>query len=140
MLVKEGAPLIRYRTHDLTRFMPGECACGSPYPRIDTLIGLTDDMVKVKGVNILPAQIDEILREVEGASSEFQIMIDHLEGRDLMTVFFEVLPGAHAEGAEAELRRKVKDRIGLTIVPRGVEVGDLPRSEKKMPRVFDNRY
>ena len=139
-LVKEGAPLIRYRTHDLTRFMPGACACGSPYPRIDTLVGRTDDMVKVKGVNIFPAQIDEILREVEGASSEFQIMIDHLEGRDLMTVFFEVLPGAHKEGAEAELRRKVKDRIGLTVVPRGVEVGDLPRSEKKTPRVFDNRY
>lgn len=53
-LRKEGAPLVRYRTHDLSRIIPGECECGSPFPRIDTLIGRTDDMVKVKGVNILP--------------------------------------------------------------------------------------
>lgn len=139
-LRKEGAPLIRYRTHDLTRFVPGECACGSPYPRIDTILGRTDDMVKVKGVNIFPAQIDEVLREVEGVSSEFQIMIDHLEGKDVMTVFFETVGGTHLEGAEAEVRSKVRDRIGLTIVPKAVAIGDLPRSEKKTPRVFDNRY
>ena len=62
-LRQEGAPLIRYRTHDLTRVLSGDCPCGSPYPRIDTLIGRTDDMVKVKGVNIFPSQIDELLRE-----------------------------------------------------------------------------
>ncbi|MHB1450310.1 MAG: phenylacetate--CoA ligase family protein [Coriobacteriia bacterium] len=139
-LRKEGAPLVRYRTHDLTRFVPGECECGSPYPRIDTILGRTDDMVKVKGVNIFPAQIDECLREVEGASSEFQIMIDHLEGKDVMTVFFEAIEGKHREGIEAAVRQKVKDKIGLTIVPRAVAVGELPRSEKKTPRVFDNRY
>ncbi|MHB8049968.1 MAG: phenylacetate--CoA ligase family protein [Coriobacteriia bacterium] len=139
-LRKEGAPLVRYRTHDLTRFVPGECECGSPYPRIDTILGRTDDMVKVKGVNIFPAQIDECLREVEGASSEFQIMIDHLEGKDVMTVFFEAIEGKHREGIEAAVRQKIKDKIGLTIVPRAVAVGELPRSEKKTPRVFDNRY
>ena len=139
-LRKQGAPLIRYRTHDLTRFVPGACACGSPYPRIDTILGRTDDMVKVKGVNIFPAQIDECLREVEGASSEFQIMIDHLEGKDVMTVFFEALEGKHREGVEAAVRQKIKDKIGLTIVPMAVAVGELPRSEKKTPRVFDNRY
>lgn len=139
-LRKQGAPLVRYRTHDLTRFMPGECACGSRYPRIDTILGRTDDMVKVKGVNIFPAQIDECLREVEGASSEFQIMIDHLEGKDVMTVFFEALEGKHREGVEAAVRQKIKDKIGLTIVPMAVAVGELPRSEKKTPRVFDNRY
>ena len=139
-LRKQGAPLIRYRTHDLTRFVPGECACGSRFPRIDTIMGRTDDMVKVKGVNIFPAQIDEVLREVEGASSEFQIMIDHLDGRDVMTVFFETTLGAHAEGIEAAVRQKCKDRIGITIVAKAVAIGDLPRSEKKTPRVFDNRY
>ena len=55
-LRKEGAPLVRYRTHDLTRIIPGECPCGSPYPRIDTIVGRTDDMVKVKGVNIFPGK------------------------------------------------------------------------------------
>ena len=63
-LKKEGAPLIRYRTHDLSRIVPGDCPCGSPYPRIGTLIGRTDDMVKVKGVNIFPSQIEELLSSI----------------------------------------------------------------------------
>ena len=62
-LQKEGAPLIRYRTHDLSRKIPGECKCGCKYPRIDTIIGRTDDMIKVKGVNIFPSQVDDLLRE-----------------------------------------------------------------------------
>ena len=70
-LRKEGAPLIRYRTHDLTRFLPGDCPCGRDYPRIDIILGRTDDMVKVKGVNIFPGQIDEMLKEVERASSGY---------------------------------------------------------------------
>ena len=139
-LRKEGAPLIRYRTHDLTRFIPGECACGSPYPRIDTILGRTDDMVKVKGVVIFPAQVDEVLHEVEGASSEFQIMIDHIDGHDVMTVFFETVDGTPREGVEAAVRQRCKARIGLTIVARAVAIGELPRSEKKTNRVFDNRY
>ncbi len=139
-LRKEGAPLIRYRTHDLTRFMPGECACRSPYPRIDTLIGRTDDMVKVKGVNIFPGQIDEVLREVEGASSEYQVMIDHLNGKDIMTVFFETVPGVEKKEVEGALKLRCKEKIGITIVPKAVALGELPRSEKKSTRIFDNRY
>jgi phenylacetate-CoA ligase len=139
-LRKEGAPLIRYRTHDLTRFVPGACACGSRYPRIDTILGRTDDMVKVKGVNIYPGQIDEVLRDVDGASSEYQVMIDHLEGKDIMTLFFETPEGVHREGVEADVRRRFKERIGLTIAPMAVAIGDLPRSEKKSSRIFDNRY
>jgi phenylacetate-CoA ligase len=97
-------------------------------------------MVKVKGVNIFPGQVDEVLREVEGASSEYQVMIDHLEGKDIMTVFFETAEGVHREGAEANFRQRFKDKVGLTIVPKAVGIGDLPRSEKKTPRIFDNRY
>ncbi len=139
-LRKQGAPLVRYRTHDLTRFVPGACACGSPHPRIDTILGRTDDMVKVKGVNIFPGQIDDLLKDVEGASSEYQVMIDHLEGKDVLTLFFEMAPGAHKEGIEADVRRRFKERIGLTIVPMAVAIGELPRSEKKSTRIFDNRY
>lgn len=139
-LKKQGAPLIRYRTHDLTRFIPGQCACGSAFPRIDTIMGRTDDMVKVKGVVIFPALIDAVLHEVEGASSEFQIMIDHVDGHDVMTVFFETVDGAHREGVEAAVRQRCKSRIGLTVVPKAVAIGELPRSEKKTNRVFDNRY
>lgn len=139
-LCKEGAPLIRYRTHDLTRFVPGECACGLKYPRIDTIIGRSDDMVKVRGTIIYPGQIDSLLREVKGASSEYQVMIDHLNGKDIVTVFFESESGADIKSAENELAGLIKSRIGITVVPKGVSVGELPRSEKKSTRIYDNRY
>lgn len=139
-LAKEGAPLIRYRTHDLTRIIPGSCACGSPYPRIDTLIGRTDDMVKVKGVNIYPGQIEDVLRSIDGVSSEYQVMIDHLNGKDIMTLFFETLPNANIKTVDSDVKAAFKTQIGLSIVPKGVAIGELPRSEKKTKRIFDNRY
>lgn len=139
-LSKEGAPLIRYRTHDLTRFMPGECACGRQYPRIDTIIGRSDDMVKVKGTNIFPGQIDSLLKEVDGASSEYQVMIDHLHGKDIVTVFFEMEAVADKKPVENEIMHLCKSRIGITVVPKAVPIGDLPRSEKKSTRIYDNRY
>ncbi len=139
-LKKEGAPLIRYRTHDLTRFLPGDCACGSPYPRIDTLIGRTDDMVKVKGVNIFPSQIDEMLKNVPCASSEYQFMLDHMNGKDECRLFVELNPGYEPKESAAEIGREFKTRIGISVIVLPVAIGDLPRSEKKSTRIFDNRY
>ena len=139
-LRKEGAPLIRYRTHDLTRILTGECSCGSKYPRIDTLIGRSDDMVKVKGVNIYPGQIEDVLKVIPGVSSEYQVMIDHLNGKDIMTLFFEINPGFDTRVTEKEVQVTFKEKVGLTIVPKAVPIGDLPRSEKKSTRIFDNRY
>lgn len=88
-LVKEGAPLIRYRTHDLSRIIPGKCPCGCGFPRIDIITGRTDDMVKIKGVNVFPAQIEEILKDFPEVSSEYQIRISHLDGRDTMRLYVE---------------------------------------------------
>ena len=140
-LRKQGAPLIRYRTHDLTRFMPGECPCGCAYPRIDIILGRTDDMVKVKGVNVFPGQIDDLLKEVEGVSSEYQVMIDHLEGKDRLTLFFETnVPAQDRKTVERNVLQAARARIGLSIVPMAVALGELPRSEKKSTRIFDNRY
>jgi len=139
-LKKEGAPLIRYRTHDLTRFIAGDCACGRKYPRIDIILGRTDDMIKVKGINIFPAQIDEGLKEVEGASSEYQVMIDHLNGKDIMTLYFEIEPEVDKEAVEDTVKHHFKNKIGITLVPKAVSIGELPRSEKKTSRIFDNRY
>jgi phenylacetate-CoA ligase len=82
-LRKQGAPLIRYRTHDLTRIIDGECPCGSPFPRIDTIIGRSDDMVKVRGVLIYPARVDEVLSEIKGVSSEYQIIIERIDGKEV---------------------------------------------------------
>ncbi len=139
-LRKEGAPLIRYRTHDLTRMVPEECPCGSRYPRIGTILGRTDDMVKVKGVNIFPSQVDELLKGIEGASSEYQVMIDHLNGKDILTLFVEKDAAADAAALAGEIGAQFKARIGITAAVKPVELGDLPRSEKKSTRIFDNRY
>ena len=142
-LKKQGAPLIRYRTHDLTRIVPDDtpCPCGRKYPRIDVILGRTDDMVKVKGVNIFPGQIDDILKEVEGASSEYQVFIDHENGKDRMTVFVETkLEGDERKPFEKALKDTFKSRINVGIVPKAVAIGELPRSEKKSTRVFDYRY
>lgn len=139
-LCKEGAPLIRYRTHDLTRFLPGECPCGDKHPRIDTILGRTDDMVKVKGVNIFPSQIDEMLSKITGASSEYQFMIDHLNGKDICTLFVEAKPEANHYELEREIQESFKYKIGIIVNVKPVEIGDLPRSEKKATRIFDNRY
>ncbi len=139
-LKKEGAPLIRYRTHDLTRFIPGDCPCGDKHPRIDTILGRTDDMVKVKGVNIFPSQIEEMLAAVEGASSEYQFMIDHLEGKDICTLFVEAKPDANKYELAIEIQNNFKIKIGIAVIAKIVDMGELPRSEKKSTRVFDNRY
>jgi len=141
-LRKQGAPLIRYRTHDLTRIMPaGDCPCGCPYPRIDRILGRTDDMVKVKAVNIYPGQVDEVLKQVDGVSSEYQVMIDHLLGRDTVTVFFETgVPAEARESVEKNVRSRFKAIVGITVAPKAVSIGELPRSEKKSTRIFDNRY
>jgi len=139
-LKKEGAPLIRYRTHDLTRFIPGECKCGCKYPRIDTIIGRTDDMIKVKGVNIFPSQIEELLKDIDGASSEYQVIIDHLNGKDILTLYVESESGVDKKELAKTIAEKFKHKIGISIVVKAVDIGELPRSEKKSTRIFDNRY
>ena len=140
-LRKEGAPLIRYRTHDLTRIIPGDCACGLKHPRIDTLVGRTDDMFKVKGVNMFPAQVEEVIAATSGTSSEYQVMIEHIMGRDVLTVLFETeLTGEALEHCESELELIFKAKIGCTPDAKGVPLGELPRSEKKTQRIFDSRY
>jgi len=140
-LAKEGAPLIRYRTHDLTRVLPGTCACGLDYPRVDTILGRSDDIVKVKGVLIHPGMVDSMLSAIEGVSSEYQVMIDHLNGRDILTLFFETaVPEDGRKALESAVASEFKTKIGMTPIAKAVSLGDLPRSEKKSTRVFDNRY
>ncbi len=142
-LRKQGAPLIRYRTHDLTRIIPGDCACahGGRHPRIDTLTGRTDDMFKVKGCNIFPAQVEEVIAATDGTSSEYQVMIENISGKDVLTVLFETpLTGEARERAQEELALIFKAKCGCTPDAKGVPMGELPRSEKKTKRIFDSRY
>ena len=140
-LVKEGAPLIRYRTHDLSRIIPGECPCGSKHPRLDTIMGRTDDMMKIKGVNVFPSQIEEILQSFPEASSEYQIRISHLDGKDTMRIYVEATSGSvNFLDLADRIAVKVKSAIGFTPIVKVVEDGLLPRSEKKTKRVIDERY
>ena len=139
-LVKEGAPLIRYRTHDLSRIIPGECPCGSRHPRIDTIMGRTDDMIKIKGVNVFPSQIEEILQKFPEASSEYQIRISHLDGKDTMRIYVETNGSVNFLDLADRIAARVKSVIGFTPLVKVVENGVLPRSEKKTRRVIDERY
>ncbi len=139
-LVKEGAPLIRYRTHDISRIMPGECPCGRSYPRLDTIVGRSDDMMKIKGVNVFPAQIEEILRTFPEVSSEYQIRISHLDGKDTMRLYVETTGNIDFADLGKRIAAKVKSKIGFTPIVKVVEIGLLPRSEKKTKRVIDERY
>ncbi|NLY42973.1 MAG: phenylacetate--CoA ligase [Clostridiaceae bacterium] len=138
-LTKEGAPLLRYRTRDLTRLIPGRCSCGSPHKRLDRIIGRTDDMVKVKGVNIYPGQIDGLLRSIDGVSSEYQVLISHVDGKDVMTLRIEMDGQRHRSSVERMVADHFKKHIGLSVNVEAVRLGALPRSEKKTKRIFDYR-
>ena len=139
-LVKEGAPLIRYRTHDLSRIIPEKCTCGRCWPRIDIIKGRTDDMMKIKGVNVFPAQIEEVLHQFPEVSSEYQIRISHLDGKDTMRIYVETTGDVEFLKLADSIARKVKSVIGFTPLVKVVEIGVLPRSEKKTKRVIDERY
>jgi phenylacetate-CoA ligase len=142
-LRKEAAPLVRYRTRDLTRLLPGVCSCGNILPRHDKILGRSDDMFIVRGVNVYPGQIDHILSQVPQAGSEFQVLLERgTDGKDYMTIRVE-----RAEKGDGAEDKALADRIEhlmshRLLVSGKVEVVDhqsLPRTERKSKRVFDNR-
>lgn len=140
-LVKEGAPLIRFRTHDLSKIIPGECGCGRHFPRLDTIIGRSDDMFKVHGVNMFPSQVEEILGLVDGVSSEYKIDIAHDESKnkDIIMVTAEAEGRVDFAATAEEIKRLFKSRLNVTPKVSIVSINTLPRSEKKTKRVFDHR-
>ncbi|MBW1716594.1 MAG: phenylacetate--CoA ligase [Deltaproteobacteria bacterium] len=142
-LRKEGAPLIRYRTRDLTRIIPKPCSCGSVLPMHDALLGRSDDMIIFRAVNIYPGQIDHVLSGIEGIGSEYQIILDRkADGRDYMTLKIERDQGIDTS-RDPELSKKIggeiKKQILVSAAVQIVDYGNLPRSERKSKRVFDNR-
>jgi len=142
-LCKEAAPLIRYRTRDLTRLITHPCSCGNILPMHDRILGRSDDMIIFRAVNIYPGQIDQVLSNITGAGCEYQIHLDRkTDGKDYMIVRLECSQGLDASGKN-ELAQKVSQEIKSKImVSAQVEVldyGSLPRSERKSKRFFDNR-
>jgi len=142
-LRKEAVPLIRYRTRDLTRLVPGECPCGSILPRHDRILGRSDDMIIFRAVNIYPGQIDHVLSGIEDIGSEHQIILDRKEdGRDYMTLKVERNQGVDNSQDPRLIRNiveSIKHQIMVSVNVELVEYGALPRSERKSRRVFDNR-
>ncbi|MBE0583392.1 MAG: ATP-binding cassette domain-containing protein, partial [Desulfofustis sp.] len=142
-LVKEGAPLIRYRTRDITRIIPGPCTCGSILPRHSRIRGRSDDTIKFRGVNIYPSSIDTILSEVPGLGSEYQIHLSRDErGRDHLQLLIERAEGvASKRDSELihEVSHQVKKLLLVSVTIALVNYGELPRSERKSQRVFDTR-
>ena len=140
-LVKEGAPLLRFRTHDISRIIPGECACGNQYPRLDIIKGRSDDMFKVHGVNMFPSQVEEILGMVDGVSSEYNINIAHDEScnRDIIMVTVEAEGRVDFEQTGKTIKNMFKSKLSVTPKINVVPVGTLPRTEKKAKRVIDHR-
>lgn len=132
-LTREAMPIIRYRTHDITRIISREkCACGRTSLRIDRITGRTDDMLIVKGVNFYPRQVEQALMEIPGVKDEFQIILEEQNGMTDVTIKVEAEPGVTGYMVAKHLR----ERIGF--LPKGdvLPIGSLPRIEGKAKRVI----
>lgn len=145
-LRKEAAPLIRYRTRDLTRLISGECPCGSLMPRHDRLMGRSDDMFIFRAVNIYPSHIDQILSNIKEVGSEYQIILYRKEksSKDHMTIKVERAQGLKSSHdldkyIKKTIEHEVKKQIMVSCDVEVEDYGTLPRSERKTKRVFDNR-
>ena len=142
-LCKEAVPLIRYRTHDVTRIIPGPCTCGSILPRHSRISGRTDDMIIFRAVNIYPSTIDAVISEISGLGSEYQIHLSRDESeRGMMHLIVERADGVderHSEALAGEVRQRIRKKVLVTPSVEIVGYGTLPRSERKSRRVFDTR-
>ena len=142
---REGMPLLRYRTRDLTAIMSGECACGRTHRRIQRLQGRSDDMIILKGVNIFPIQIEKILLKFKELSSDYLITLDTDNGGDFMTVDVEISQlftddYSRLTQLNKEITRQLKDEILVTPKVRLVPKGSLKASDEgKAVRVKDLR-
>ncbi|HOI26024.1 MAG TPA: phenylacetate--CoA ligase [Paludibacteraceae bacterium] len=142
---REAMPLFRYRTHDLTCFIPGDCPCGRTHRRIARIKGRSDDMMIVKGVNIFPIQIEKILMNFKELGNNFLITIETIDNNDEMLVEVELSDKVRVDDYSLlqkltkEISRQLKDEILLTPHVKLVERGTLPQSEGKAVRVKDLR-
>ncbi len=144
-LTREGMPILRYRTKDLTRVIPGPCPCGRTHRRIERIKGRTDDMLIIKGVNIFPIQVEKKLMEIPGVGRNFQIILERKGFNDDMIVRVEVekeyFDGdiLHLERLQRRIVEELKSDILITPKVELVEPNTLPKGEGKAQRVIDNR-
>jgi phenylacetate-CoA ligase len=144
-LARAATPLIRYRTRDLTRILPGPCPCGRTHRRIDRIRGRSDDMLIINGVNIFPLQIERTLMRVPAIGSNYLIEVHEESFMDRLHVKVELRPDAFGgtlselEHLSARLTDELKAELGVTPVVKLLEAGTLPAAEGKAVRVVDLR-
>jgi phenylacetate-CoA ligase len=144
-ITKEGIPLIRYRTRDITRILPEPCICGRTHYRIERLSGRTDDMLIIRGVNLFPSQIEAVLMNIEGIEPHYQLIVDREEQLDTLEVQVEVNEQTFSDAIKSLqyladlIRKKIKELLGITCKVRLVEPKTIARSEGKAKRVIDRR-
>ncbi|MEA3486989.1 MAG: phenylacetate--CoA ligase, partial [Thermodesulfobacteriota bacterium] len=144
-LLRDGMPILRYRTKDLTRIIPGACECGRTHARLERIKGRTDDMLILKGVNIFPIQIEKKLMDISGVGTNFLIILERKGFNDHMIVKIEVQKEfflgdlKQLENLRHRIVEELKSDILITPKVELVEPGSLPKSEGKAVRVVDNR-
>jgi phenylacetate-CoA ligase len=144
-LTKKGIPLIRYRTRDLTCFLSGECRCGRTHPRIDRIMGRSDDMLIIRGINVFPSQIEEVLIKIEDASPHYQLIVEREHNLDTLTVMVEVSQKVFSdeikglERSEKKIRDEIENVLGISVRVKLVEPLTVERSEGKAKRIVDKR-
>jgi len=144
-ITKEGIPLIRYRTRDITRLIKEPCICGRTHARIERLSGRSDDMLIIRGVNVFPSQIEAVLFNVEGVEPHYQLIVERDGNLDTLEVQVEVNEQSFSDkikilqGLSTTIKKDIKDLLGVTCKVRLVEPKTITRSEGKAKRVIDNR-
>jgi len=144
-LTKEAMPLIRYRTRDITALIPGACSCGRTMVRMKRIMGRTDDMLIIRGVNVFPSQIEAVLMQIEETEPHYQIVVDRKGALDELEVQVEVNEGIFSdeikrlEEIERKIEREIESALGISVEVKLAEPRSIQRSEGKAKRVIDKR-
>ena len=144
-LTKEAFPVIRYRTRDLTRLLPEPCPCGRTFARMNRVMGRSDDMLIIKGVNVFPTQIEAVLFDIEGTEPHYRLIVDRENNEDKLTVMVEVVESIFFDAMKKQretveaIKKRLAGELGIGVEVKLVEERTLERFEGKGARVIDNR-
>ena len=144
-LTRDGMPMLRFRTRDITKIIREKCECGRTFVKIDRIRGRTDDMIKVRGVMLFPYQIEQAILEVQGVEPHYQIILTRPHYLDEIEVQVEMSKETFSDEVKAienlrkKLEKRIEEAVGIRVKVTLVEPKTLPRSEGKAKRVIDKR-
>ena len=144
-ITKTGMPMIRYRTHDICTLDPTPCSCGRTHVRMSRITGRTDDMLIIRGVNVFPSQIEEVLLKIPGVAPHYMLVVDRVNSTDRLEVQVELTNDMFSdtvsdiEKIQRNITEQIKSVVGVSAVVKLVAPKSIPRSEGKAKRIIDNR-